>query len=117
MTRKALEALLTEEYGAEPEYLFRSSPETAVFRHGHNKKWFAVIMEIAKEKLGLRSSERVTVVNVKCDVELGELLRGEKGIYPAYHMNKRHWLTLVPEEIDEERLRFLLAGSYRLTRR
>lgn len=117
MTRKALEDLLTEEYGAEPEHLFRSSPETAVFRHGHNKRWFAVIMKISGEKLGLRSAEKVTVVNVKCNVDLGELLRGEKGIYPAYHMNKRHWLTLVLGEICEERLRFLLAGSYRLTRK
>lgn len=38
-----------------------------------------------------------------------------KGIYPAYHMNKEHWLSLHLSEIDEALLFELLDESFALT--
>lgn len=48
-----LQSYIEETYGTAGEYLFAKDPATCVFRHQSNRKWFAVIMEIPKEKLGL----------------------------------------------------------------
>ncbi|MBR2634450.1 MAG: MmcQ/YjbR family DNA-binding protein [Clostridia bacterium] len=116
MTRQQLEALLETEYGTAGECLFRRYPSFRVYRHGKGGRWFAVLMEIPREKLGLSGTEPVSVCNVKCDPDLGELLREQRGIYPAYHMNKRHWLSLLICEVEEEQLRFSLAHSHSLTK-
>ena len=114
MNRGDLERYITENYGAAGERLFAKDPATCVFRHQSNRKWFAVIMEIPKQKLGLREEGNVCVVNLKCDVRMIGSFRFEPGIYPAYHMNKSHWLT-VSLEGTQEHLKFLLDMSYQLT--
>ena len=44
------------------------------------------------------------------------LLYGDPGILPAYHMNKKHWITILLEsDFAEKELRDLLMESYRLT--
>ena len=71
----------------------------AVFRHADNKKWFALIMNVSKDKLGLDyldDSDEVDVMNVKLDDPVFmELLLHQKGYLPAYHMNKKSWVSLV----------------------
>ena len=72
-------------------------------------------MEIPKEKLGL-SGGNIPIVNVKCDPRLIGSFRQEKGIYPAYHMSKAHWLTVALDgTVEEEKIQFLLEMSYDLT--
>ena len=108
---------IEETYGVAGEHPFAKEPATCVFRHGNNRKWFAVIMEIPKEKLGLAGSGPITVVNVKCDPRLIGSFREEKGIYPAYHMSKDHWLTVALDgTVEEDEIRFLLDMSYDLTK-
>ena len=88
-----------------------------MFRHRHNRKWFAIIMDIPREKLGLPGDGIISVVNVKCDPRLIGSFREEPGIFPAYHMNKAHWLTVALDgSAEEEKLRFLLDMSYELTK-
>ena len=53
MNREELEEWIREQYGAEPDHPWMDSPECAVFRHAGNRKWFALIMEVPKDKLGL----------------------------------------------------------------
>ena len=110
------QAYMEETFGAEGEALFAKYPGFRVFRHGSNRKWFAVIMEIPREKLGL-SGGSIQVVNVKCDPRLIGSFREEPGIYPAYHMSKAHWLTLALDgTADPEQVKFLLDMSYELTK-
>ena len=72
-------------------------------------------MEISGEKLGLQGE--VCVVNLKCDPLLIGSFRMEPGIYPAYHMSKAHWLTvLLDGAVADEKLKFLLEMSYDLTK-
>lgn len=116
MTKKDLIQHIADIYSTEAEYPFESSPDTIVFRHHNNKKWFAVIMTISKDKLGLKSTDSIDVVNVKSDPILIGNLMGEKGFYPAYHMNKTHWLTIALDgSSDDEKLKFLLDLSFDLT--
>ena len=116
MDRETLQAYIEETYGAAGERLFAKDPATCVFRHQRNRKWFAVIMEIPKAKLGLQAVGDICVVNFKCDVRLIGSFRLEQGIYPAYHMNKAHWLTVALDgTVEDDKLKFLLEMSYDLT--
>ena len=116
MNRMELTELISEQYGAEPEYLFRDDPYTAVFRHGSNRKWFAIIMRIRKDKLDGQSPELVDVVNFKADPFFIGSLLGSPGLFPAYHMNKTHWITAVLDgsALDDDILT-LLDMSFDLT--
>ena len=116
MTRKDLIQHIANIYSTEAEYPFESSPDTIVFRHHNNKKWFAIIMTISKDRLGLKSTDNIDIVNVKSDPILIGNLMSEDGFYPAYHMNKTHWLTIALDgSADDEKLKFLLDLSFDLT--
>lgn len=116
MIREDLINHIVNIYGSEAEYPFESSPDTIVFRHHNNKKWFAIIMTISKDKLGLKNTDDIDVVNVKSDPILIGNLMGEKGFFPAYHMNKTHWITIALDgSADDEKLKFLLDLSFDLT--
>ena len=113
-----MEKYIRETYGVTGERLFANDPSTCVFRHAANRKWFAVIMEIPKAKLGLTPSGKIAVINLKCDTRLIGSFRMEAGIYPAYHMSKAHWLTVALDgTVPEDTLRFLLGMSYDLTKK
>jgi len=117
MNAADLEKYIEETYGAVGERLFARDPATCVFRHQSNRKWFAVIMEVPKVKLGLQDTGDICIVNFKCDVRLIGSFRLEQGIYPAYHMSKAHWLTAALDgSVADDKLRFLLEMSYDLTK-
>ncbi len=103
-------------YQTEPEYLWDRLPEAAVLRNQENQKWYALFMKISKEKLGLKEKETVWALNLKCDpLFIGSLLEMD-GYYPAYHMNKNHWITvLLDGTVEEKQVLELLDLSYHLT--
>lgn len=73
-------------------------------------------MDVSKDKLGLRGSEPLDVVNFKCDPILIGSLRGEPGFFPAYHMNKEQWLTAALDgSVSDEQIKMLLDMSCVLT--
>lgn len=114
MNRKELERFITEKYSAEPEYPWQSAPSFAVFRHSNNKKWFAVIMTITKDKLGFDSTEKIDVVNLKSDPLMN--VTTEKGIFPAYHMSKTHWISVALDgSVEDDKVKWLLDLSFELT--
>ena len=82
------------------------TPRAAVFRHAGNRKWFALVMEVPRDKLGLAGTEKLDIVNFKCDPILIASLRGETGIFPAYHMNKASWITAAATKISVSGLSF-----------
>ncbi|MCH5321541.1 MAG: hypothetical protein J1E36_07235, partial [Eubacterium sp.] len=58
------------QFDAVPEYLWAKYPDYAVLRHKNNKKWFAVIMNVEREKLGLQGKETIDIMDVKCYPEM-----------------------------------------------
>ena len=110
-------------YGVSPEYLWSSSPDSAVFRHTENGKWFGVLMRVSAEKLprlretGTGGTEFVNILNLKCEPELAAALAaGKRGIFPAYHMNKTHWISVfLNGSVSEEELDSLIELSFELT--
>ena len=118
MNRCELTAWLTDTYGAEGENLFARYPNFQVFRHNRNRKWFAVFMDIPKKNLGIEGDGEISVVNLKCDTRLIGSFRMEPGIFPGWHMNKAHWLTVALDgTVEGEKIKFLVDMSYELTKK
>ena len=116
MNREELEAYIRNHYSTEPDYPWADTPRAAVFRHANNRKWFALMMEVPRDKLGLAGAEKLDIVNFKCDPILIASLRGEPGIFPAYHMNKSSWITAALDgSVSTETIELLLDVSYELT--
>lgn len=116
MNRAELEQFIMENYGVEPDYPWLKYPGNAVFRHVSNRKWFALIMDVPRNKLGLQGTKPLDVVNLKCDPVLIGSLRGVPGIFPAYHMNKEKWITVALDgSASDDKIRMLLDMSYDAT--
>lgn len=106
-------------YGVLPEYLWQDTPNVCIFRHQQNRKWFAVLMnDIPAAKLGLKENKTLNLINLKCDPELAKMiLIDHKSIFPAYHMNKKHWISVVLDRVETDELKNLLAHSFKLTQK
>lgn len=116
MTKNELVAYIKATYHIDDDHPFLKYPDITVFRHPDNRKWFGVVMPVAKEKLILGAEGWVNVLNIKCPSEILPSFLSERGIFPAYHMNKNHWLTvLLDGGADPETLRFLLDVSFSKT--
>ena len=116
MNRQELEKYILDSYGVSPEYPWIKYPFFSVFRHESNNKWFAVIMTIDKSKLGINEDGQIDVVNLKCDTLMIGSVRLEKGVYPAYHMNKQNWITVaLDNSADDDLVKMLADMSYELT--
>ncbi|MCI8594739.1 MAG: MmcQ/YjbR family DNA-binding protein [Oscillospiraceae bacterium] len=117
MKREEIIQYAGEKFGSEPEYLWAKHPAYCILRHESNKKWYAVIMDVPGEKLGLPCHDAMTVLNVKCGSALLGSLLETKGYLPAYHMNKASWVTvLLDGSVPREEILNLLTVSYDLTK-
>ena len=98
---------------------FEGDFNTTVLRHTDTGKWFGIIMNISGDKVGLDGGVRVDVMNVKCKPEDAFVAReASYGIVPAYHMNKKHWISIILNgTVERELTEALLEASYDLTSR
>lgn len=111
---KRIMSQVQEKYGDQLEYLWEKSPDTAVLRHEDSKKWYAVLMRIPWDRLDKGREGLVEAVNLKHDC-VADLL-SQKGIYPAFHMNKRYWISLaLDDSLSDNEVLDLLEISWNLT--
>ena len=117
MDRQTVFDYIKKKYKVLPEYPWRRYDSNAVFRHNDNKKWFALVMEMQRDKLGFSGTEYVDVVNLKIDdMFFRDMIIRENGILPAYHMNKMHWITvLLDGTVAEEKIFELIDMSFLAT--
>lgn len=117
MIREQVLQHVKEKYHTEPEYLWMDSPNTAVIRRAGSKKWYGIIMDIPQNKVGKHGDDIIDVLNVKGDPDDVALLKDMAGFAPAYHMNKKHWLTIILGDIQDEGLVYsLIDRSYELAK-
>ena len=111
---KRIMSLVQEKYENQLEYLWEKSPDTAILRHENNQKWYAVLMKISWDKLEKGREGLVEAVNLKHD-QVSDLLV-KKGIYPAFHMNKRYWISVpLDDSLSDEEILELIEKSWNLT--
>lgn len=117
MNRTELFALVKKNYQVEPDYPWRDT--NAVLRHRDTKKWFGVVLSVEGKKIGLADQDVVDLLNIKCDPILIGSLITQEGFFPAYHMNKENWISILlseeSEEIFNQQIENLLDLSYELT--
>ena len=118
MDREKLFAYALERYDTKPEYLWSSSAEHGVLRCDSNDKWYAIVMKVDGSKIGLEKGRKVDIVNVRCSPLMTGSLLAMKGIFPAYHMQKAQWVSvLLNGSADDEQVKALLDMSYELASR
>lgn len=108
MTHKQLEHYILSLPGAWLDYPF--GPEAAVYKIGHKEtgqgKMFAIIAE----------KSNPVRISLKCDPKLAEVLREKyESVQPGYHLNKKHWNTIVcTGQLSEADIHDLIKLSYDL---
>ncbi len=111
-------------YGDHPDYPWESYPDYAVFRNPANQKWYALVAEVGYNKLRKKenstekksSSKLAEIINVKVSPEKVEQLVQKEGIYTAYHMNKKNWITVtLDDKLSDREILDLLEESHAFT--
>lgn len=114
LKREEIFEYVKKQYGTVPEYLWETLPKSAVLRH-KNGKWYAVLMQVEKSKLGLKEDGEVEIINVKCEPDMVSLLTQTYGFLPGYHMNKKYWITMLLDgSVSEAKILDFLDMSYDL---
>ena len=115
--RQAVYDYIKNKYKVSPEYPWQKYGGNAVFRHADNNKWFALVMDVQGDKVGVPELDYVDVINLKVDdMFFRDMIIQEDGIMPAYHMNKLHWITVrLDGTVPEERVFDLIGMSFMAT--
>ena len=104
MTHKEIEAYILEMPHTVLEYPFGES--VAVYKT--NDKLFALIQE---------GSDPVRL-SLKCDPQLAQVLRDKyETVLPGYHLNKKHWNTIICSgQLEWSEIQDLIRHSYELVK-
>lgn len=114
MTREQLFAFAREYYGTIPDYPWESTPDAAVLRNEFGK-WYGLVMNLPCRTMGLKGEGKIDILNVKSDPMLISSLIGQKGYFPAYHMNKTYWISIALDgTVPNSEVENMLDLSYQL---
>lgn len=104
--------LIYERYGVKPDFPWKD--DNGVFRHLDNNKWFSLIMYVKWNALLKDGNTRmVNIMNLKSEEHYDI-----DGIYPAYHMNHKSWISLALDDtLSDSLIMELVSKSYNLTRK
>ena len=108
MTKQSFFDLCLSLYSTAPDYPFDEDFETAVLRHTDNRKWYAIVMKVSRRKFGFDSDGVIDVVNLKLPTEMFGSFGAADGVYPAYHMNKLHWISVLLPDTPDDVVQFLV---------
>lgn len=116
MTKQQLFEYCLNTYGTSPDYPFDEDFETTVLRHGENRKWYELVMRVSRRKFGFDRDEVIDAVNLKLPTEMFGSFGTAAGVYPAYHMNKLHWISVLLPDTPDDVVRFLVNVSFEATK-
>lgn len=103
-------------YNTSPDYPFDDWMESAVLRHADNRKWYAIVMRVSRRKFGFDKDEMIDIVNLKMPTEMFGSFDTADGVYPAYHMNKLHWVSVLLPDAPDDVIRFIVNISFEATK-
>lgn len=108
--------LIQEKYADEPCFLWKKYPQYAVFKNSENNKWYAALLNIDHAKIDAAKSGEIEMLDIKADKKDVQELLLQDGFYPAYHMNKQAWLTIILDgSLSDSRVMELIGASYAFT--
>lgn len=81
----------------------------------HKQKWYGLMMTIPYTSLGIEKEGKVDVLNIKNTPQKIECLIDHQRYFPAYHMNKKYWMSvIIDQSLNEEDIFQLIDESYQL---
>ena len=116
MTKQEFLEYCLNTYGTSADYPFDEDFETAVLRHVDNRKWYAIVMRVSRRKFGFDSNEVIDVANLKLPTEMFGSFGAADGVYPAYHMNKLYWISVLLPDAPDDVVQFLVNVSFEATK-
>ena len=118
MTRSQILDYVNDQYGTLPEHLWAKYPQYEVLRHSSNKKWYGALMDIPQNKIGLSGDAIIDILVLKGNPDDIVHIIEMNGFTPAYHMNKKHWFTVILKEISNNDMIYqMIDKSYSLTKK
>ncbi len=115
MTREDLFAYVKTEYGVSPDFPWDEDFESAVLCHTDTKKWFGLAMFVRADKLGYPETEFLSILTLKCEPLLIDVLIQKPGYHRAYHMNKTQWMSIELDVVSDDEIKDMLDLSFRLS--
>ena len=75
-----------------------------------------LVYKVVGKMFALADVDQFESINLKCDPEVGAQLREEyAGVLPGYHMNKKHWITVLMDgSISDKKVKEWIDASYQL---
>lgn len=114
-TNRICEAIY-QSYGDKPDFPWEKYPDCGVFRNMNNNKWYVLIMTVDRSKLDDKQRGEVEIINIKLDNNKIVKLLSENGYYPAYHMNKKSWISITLDDtISDSAIMELVEESHSYT--
>lgn len=115
---KRLIEYVEKTYGDLPEFLWKKFPNNAIWRCKENQKWYGALLTVSKGKLGIEADGEAEIIDLRIEPEALEMLVDNKMYYPGYHMNKKHWYTIILDgSVPLEEICSRIKDSYELARK
>ena len=139
-TKKVIK-YVKEKYGADVEYLWEDN-DAGIWRNKDNQKWYGVLMKvkessfqkstinvIKKNSINSKSAQKylkdnsakssedkfLEVLDLRYDKEKTFEVSDFKSVYPAFHMNKKSWISIVLDNsLEDEKVFKYIEHSYNL---
>lgn len=119
-----IEGRIEKEFAVISEFPWEKYPGNGTYKCRGNSKWFAIILTVEFGKLSPAKApelvsvphdddEIVEVINLKADPEMIPQLVKQAGIYPAWHMNKTYWISIILDDtLSDEKIMELISRSH-----
>lgn len=102
-----------DKYGDGPSFEWADTPGCAAIKNRDTGKWYGLVTNIDKSKLDSNFKGEIEIINVKLKPEEIIELLNENGFYPAYHMNKKNWISIILDDtLDDNIIMELIDESY-----
>ncbi|MDE6471707.1 MAG: MmcQ/YjbR family DNA-binding protein [Clostridia bacterium] len=108
---------VTDTYGDKLEFMWEKFPDNAIWRRADNKKWYGLILTVAKNKIGIPSDEKVEIIDLRVNPKDIDTIVDNNTIFSGYHMNKKHWITICLDgTVPLKDIKAMLDASYEIAR-
>ncbi len=108
--------LVIKKYGNEPEFLWKTTPGTGVFRNSDSKKWYLAILDVDRSKIQENKKGTVEIALIKLSPDNVVKIIKEEHFYPGWHMNKKYWISVILDEtVNDDKIMKLIEESYGFT--
>lgn len=104
-----------DKYGDLPDLQWAGADSPPAFRNPENRKWYGLLMSVERSKV-MDGNGMVELLNLKLDpLEILELVE-KKGFFPAFHMNKKNWISVILDDtLKDEEIYPYIEESHRFT--